>query len=239
MSETLGQPTWVEFRTYSDAAETTLDDPTELTITLRLPDVSEDPHTWPTGDVERTAEGIFRVLAPNDVAGFWSAHAEATGAVTTAEDYGWEVRPAFGVQPWQPDLVTVATYISERTVTVTAPGVEEPVGTFTADTTPTAEQALVLIDQATRHVTMKNGTVAAAYYPQARDAAAMRAAGLIELAYPVRQADINTGRDWLRLADEAIKDLVTANSNPGATNPSALIPVYSFPDPPVYGDIPL
>lgn len=238
MSFPLDQPLDLTVDTYSDPAYTTLGDPDLLTITVRDPNAADTVHTWP-GDVTRLAVGKFKITVADDISGFWLAHAEATGAVTTAQDYGWEVGAGLNGYPWRPDLATVATYISERTVTVTAPGVQEPVGTFTADTTPTAEQALVLIEQATRYVITKVGTVAVTLYEPARDAAAMRAAGLIELAYPSRDADLNVGDRWLKLADDAITGLRTANSNPGAATPDALLPVYSFPDPPPYADIPI
>lgn len=146
-----------------------------------------------------------------------------------------------GAADWAPTLAQVASYVPERTVTVTAPGVEGTVDTFTDDTTPTGAQVGQYILDAVRHVQMKVGTVIdSSLYDDATAAAAMRAAGLVELAYPVRQSDLNVGRDWIKLADDAIGDLQKANADPtAASRPEQLLPVYSFPDPPAYADIPL
>lgn len=216
-------------------------DPDGLTYTVTDPDGNESTAVWPGGDVERrpgAATGRFILDVAADVAGFWTAHAESTGDPTSAQDYAWEVRPAGGTYPWRPDLTTVATYIPERTVTLLAPGDEGLANTFTNDTTPTADQVSTLIDAAARHVATKTGTINALLYEQARDAAAMRAAGLVELSYPVRDGDLNVGDRWLKLADSAIDALSTANLDPtSSVHPSALVPVYSFPDAPVYGDL--
>jgi hypothetical protein len=142
--------------------------------------------------------------------------------------------------PWAPTLDQVASYIPERTLATTVPGVEEALNTFTADTTPTDAQANDFISVAIRYVQMKVGaTIDPTLYTDAAAAAAMRAAGLIELAYPTRDGDLNVGDRWLKLADDAIADLRTVNSDPTASTPDALVPVYSFPAAPTYADIPL
>lgn len=239
MSFTVGETVRLPLNTFSDNDQTVAADPTAISFDVTDPDGNTTTDIWPGGDIVRTALGVFYLDVPADTAGFWTGHAEATGAVTTAQNYAWEVRAAFSTHPWRPDLTTVATYIAQRTVTVTAPGVETPVGTFTHDTTPTADQAATLVDAAVRHVATRVGaTIAPALYEQARDAAAMRAAGLIELSYPIRDADLNTGDRWLKLADGALDTLIAANPDPTGS-PGALVPVYSFPDAPLYADIPL
>lgn len=142
---------------------------------------------------------------------------------------------------WAPSLPQVATYVPERTVTLTTPGEESALNTFSDDTTPTSAQVTDFITAAVRHVQMKVGaSIDATLYDAATAAAAMRTAGLVELSYPVRDGDLNVGDRWIKLADDAIEQIRTANADPTAgTRPDPLLPVYSFPDPPVYGDIPL
>lgn len=131
---------------------------------------------------------------------------------------------------WQPSLTDVATLIPERTITVTSPGSETTAGTFNGTTTPTDTQAQTFIDQASSYVALKVGTVNPALEPDAKLAAAMRAAGLIELAYPTRDDDLNTGDRWIKLADSAITAVASANTDPAAAlRPSGQFPSYSFP----------
>lgn len=80
------------FKTYSDSAETTLGDPTEVNFDVLAPGAtSPATHTWPSGDVVRESLGVFHIEVLASTDGHWEAHAEATGAITTSEDWEWDV----------------------------------------------------------------------------------------------------------------------------------------------------
>lgn len=128
-----------------------------------------------------------------------------------------------------PPLESVGGYIPLRTVPVGV-GDQDPTGTFTDQTTPDDTAAKKLALAAARYVIERVGAVPTELVDAAKDAAAMRTAGLIELAYPVRDDDVNTGREWIKQADAAIAGLL-ASAGAGGSDPSALLPQYEFPDP--------
>jgi hypothetical protein len=86
-------------------------------------------------------------------------------------------------------------------------------------------------------VALQTGTLTAAMYPDASAVAAVRAAGMIELSFPVRDADINTGQALLAQADAMLTRLVDANeaASPGTAAPG-ILSAWAFPDPVVWGD---
>lgn len=136
---------------------------------------------------------------------------------------------------WAPGLSAVAKYVPARTVpTDTAP--DDPLNTFTTATTPTAAQVDALVFEAVGWVTTRVGTVVTALHPQAAAAAAMRAAGLVEQSYPVRDADVNTAQQWLALAAQARDELDAANAAAGGVDVGEVLPVYSFPTAVGWGD---
>ncbi|HKN57159.1 MAG TPA: hypothetical protein VJX66_32035 [Amycolatopsis sp.] len=232
MSYPLGQPVHLTFETRNSAGAPT--DPTEVTLTVTNSAGVVQTYTWIAGaQIVRDSIGLFHYDYPGAADGLYRFLWQATGAVVTSDDGTFVYRPS--VQ-WRPDTTDVASYIPERTVALTAPGAQTPVGDFDLTTTPTSAQAEGFIDEAVDYITGRVGTVSVSRYTQALEAAAMRAAGLIELAYPTRQDDLNTGDRWIKLADDAISRL-PANTDPSA--PGALLPVFSFPDAPAYGDLPL
>lgn len=130
-----------------------------------------------------------------------------------------------------PGLVEVADYIPARTV-ATGVGEQNPVNTFTSDTTPNSAQAARIAESAARYVASRVGTIDKALYDMARSVAAMRAAGLIELAYPIRDGDINTAQQLLAESASGVAAVLTADITTLDTSggsDAAQLPRWSFP----------
>ncbi len=144
---------------------------------------------------------------------------------------------------WAPSLVQVASYIPARTAAVATIS-DTLAGTFSAQTRPTDTQVTSLISDACAWVLLRTGviiTTGPSAEPLARMAtatAAVRTAGMVELSYPIRAADINTADKLLAQADSMLAELVTANTVAGAIDagPAVLLPTGSFPPPPRWGD---
>lgn len=148
-------------------------------------------------------------------------------------------------EPWAPTLSDVARHVPTRTRAYSGtPGSDRLLGTFTEDTTPTAEQAQADIDAAVRAVLAAVGPIPTSGDPvdvgalqsAARDAAEWRAAADIELAYPNRDADVSVARDLDLRAKDALAALRLALAEAG-TGEVALAPWWAFPDPVWYGDV--
>lgn len=143
-------------------------------------------------------------------------------------------------EDWAPNLAEVADYVPTRTVPTTGVGEQNPAGTFTTNTTPTDVQAQRIVDRAVAWVLARTGIVAESLHAAAKDVVALRAAGLIELSYPVRDADVNTAEQLLTQANEALTELVSANTGAGGGQPgttSQLLALHNFPPPHPYGDV--
>ena len=141
--------------------------------------------------------------------------------------------------PWSPALTDVGDYVTARTLDMATPGSDTPTGTFTASTYPTGDQVGRLVDAASAWLAATVGTVVEGLYPMATAVAAMRAAGLVELSYPLRDADVNTAAALLAQADAGLLKLKDANqyvTGVEATAASALLPVWSAPAPLFWGD---
>lgn len=115
-----------------------------------------------------------------------------------------------------PTLEEVGALLRTRT---TARGGTAELGTFTPDTRPTGDQVLDLINKAVWKVAEKVGTnLPDALLDPAREAAALRAAMLVELSFFGDQ--IRAGRspynELKKLADEALADLYAAKLELGA-----------------------
>lgn len=133
---------------------------------------------------------------------------------------------------WTPTLAQVASYVPSRTLAVNDP-TGTPLGTFSAATRPTDTQVNGLIADAVAWVSMKTGTVDVSLEGAATACSAMRAAGLVEITWPERDADVNTGQTLLDQAEKMRAELETANEKITGVDPGsiALPPYYSFPDP--------
>lgn len=144
---------------------------------------------------------------------------------------------------WTPTLEQVADHIPTRTRDASTPGSDTLLGTFTAQTTPTSEQAIRQIKAAVNEVLSQVGgtvpTTPAYLQLMASQAASLRAAADIELAYPDRQADISTAQQLDQRAKDALAALKEAINDVGSGTEGSLLPQYAFPDPPWWGDFPL
>lgn len=136
---------------------------------------------------------------------------------------------------WAPSLADVAGCIPTRTANVSLPGEDGYLNTFTEDTRPTDVQAQLIIDHAVSDVKSAVTSVTAALEAVAKNAAMWRAAADIELAYPDRNADVNTYNalderaryEWARFMDAA---------NNQGTSTTAGVPQWAMPIPVWWGD---
>lgn len=134
---------------------------------------------------------------------------------------------------WAPTLDGVADYVTSRTVDTITPGSDTPTGTFSEVTYPTGTQVQRLIDAACAWVLAATGPIAADLEEGARGVAAMRAAGMVELTYPIRDNEIEqvaqvllaealAGRDELAAANRAAGVvIISATPSPRGTFPDA------------------
>lgn len=132
---------------------------------------------------------------------------------------------------WAPVADDVADFITSRTFSVKVPGADTPTGAFSADTYPTDQQVDRLIEGACAWVTVVTGPIDSTLEKAARSVATMRAAGMVELSFPERDADIDVATSMLQQAFLARQELITANQNAGV-EPVAMgahSPVYNFP----------
>lgn len=146
-------------------------------------------------------------------------------------------------ESWAPTLDGVARHIPTRTRDSALPGSDVLRVTFTATTTPTAEQAQASIDGAVNSVLSVSGVLpgpADAHYPlisqAARIAAEWRAAADIELAYPNRDADVQVYAALNARAEDALATLLRALVEAGESN-VAEFPVWMAPPPPPWADL--
>jgi hypothetical protein len=147
---------------------------------------------------------------------------------------------------WAPATNAVASRTPNRAVkqtgSPTAPELD-----FTSETTPTLNQVTVLIGEACTWLLGRTGPLDSSLESRATDIAANRAAGLVQLAYPIADATYDyagapTGSApgggaadrWLKLADDEIVALVSANEKITATPPPngpGELSYWSYPDP--------
>ena len=132
---------------------------------------------------------------------------------------------------WAPSLEAVADYITSRTLDSSTPGDDTPLGTFTPSTYPTDVQVMRIIEGAVTWLTNVVGTPVPALEDSAASVVAMRAAGLVELSYPERDADISgVGSVLLGEARTALDGLKAANTAAGGTGGSGgASPAGDFP----------
>lgn len=146
---------------------------------------------------------------------------------------------------WAPQPSNVAAYVLHRTVPVVPVGESEPSGTFDDTTSPNSAEVAAIITDACRWVLAATGTVVSTPdFPGllASTAAALRAAGWIELTYPRGTDDVNTATVLLAQADAARADAAAANAaaTPGGPEGIPTVSFYAtFPAPFIYGDLTL
>lgn len=160
----------------------------------------------------------------------------ASGAVSDTSEGAVYVWAAGTVVPWRPVRKQVAKYVPERTLAADQLG-DVPLNDFTDATTPTATQADDHIDAACSWIALRTGTLDPSVYVDAAEVAAIRAAGLIELSYVIRDGAVNTAEALLAQADAMVERLVVANEliNPGTSAPGVLS-VWFEPEPVPWGD---
>ncbi len=214
------------------AVTLTIAGPGDETLTP-TPVSTDDGHTW-------YATPVYTV------AGRWVAHWVVTGAGAneTYQDLWVSRVPAPGaVVEWRPELWNVAAYVPRRTLVGAIDGSGAPRRTFDGDTQPTAGEVQLLITGACAWVTLTTGTPDTTLYPAALDCAAMRAAALVEQAYPENADDISTADSLFKQAAEMRKDLAAANialvGDAPATVDDDLLPLFSFPAAPAWADLDL
>lgn len=141
---------------------------------------------------------------------------------------------------WAPTLADVARHIPTRTRDTT-PGSDSLLGTFTATTTPTDAQAQEVIDDAVAGILAAvgdlptSGTDLANIQRSAKTAAEWRAAADIEIAYPLRDADVRTYQSLDGRAKDALATLVVAlRTETGG--PVELVPMWENPQAVSWGD---
>lgn len=207
---------------------------TDATVTVAVvrPDGTAQP---PVGTVHAST-GVDDATWLADVAGVWRWTFTATGTLADTTEGAAYVWPAASVVPWAPGRRQVAKYVAERTVPADQ-STDAPLNDFTDVTNPTAVQADEHVAAAVAWVTARTGVVVAALYGSATEAAAVRAAGMIELSFPVRNADINTATALLEQADRWLTALAEANENAGGgTDHTGVLARWSFPTPVTWGD---
>jgi hypothetical protein len=225
---------------------------TAATLTLHSPaDIDPAGTDVPlAGGVETVVDGVpvlrFRAAAAVQypVPSWWVRSWDVTGVGACQPDERFFVapNPTAGGPEWTPTRERVAAYIPERTVEVNRLSDGQPVLTFTADTRPSARQVDQQIEDAVAWVTTACGDLDTTLFDTARGLAAIRAAGMAEISWPVRDGDINAGQALLTQADNGLKALAARNESLTGVDPDdpdavfEIAPLYSFPCAPSWGD---
>jgi hypothetical protein len=115
-------------------------------------------------------------------------HVTGNGGGVQSEKVWVEALPEPGGVAWRPTRERVATYIPERTVEVDRQSGGQPVLDFTPDTRPTARQMDQQIEDAVAWVSTACGDLHESLHDTARGLAAIRAAGMAEISWPVQRA---------------------------------------------------
>ena len=141
-----------------------------------------------------------------------------------------------GAPTWAPTLADVARHIPTRTRDVTTPGSDELLGTFTENTTPSADAAQGFIDDSVQWVVASVGAMPTGLPPTdeimvaARTAAEWRAAADIEVAYPNRDMDVKLWQTLDQRAKDALSTLKSGLQMEGE-GVIELLPEYNMPPP--------
>lgn len=214
-----------------DPLSGTLTDAT-VTVAVTRPDGTA---LTPAPTVSHPGTGRYAATWPSE-AGLWRWTFTATGVLADTTEGAVYVWSAATVVPWVPGRRQVAKYVAERTVPADQSS-DVPLNDFTDLTSPTAPQADEHIAAAVAWVTAGCGTVVPALYGSATEVAAVRAAGMIELSYPVRNADIDTAQALLAQADRWLAALAEANEDAGGgTDHAGVLAQWQFPPPVAWGD---
>lgn len=146
-------------------------------------------------------------------------------------------------EPWAPTLPDVARHIPRRTRDTKTPGSDQLLGTFTASTTPTSDQAQAVIDAVVGTLLAdvgplpSSGALVQDIQTAARAAAEWRAAADIEVAYPLRDADLVVYDQLNARAADALATLKRVVAQAGGGQADVATPYWGFPAPPPWGDL--
>lgn len=175
-----------------------------------------------------------------------------TGAQVVPQVYPVAALPGAGTRPtWSPFLSDVAKHVMRLSLDRLSPGVEVPLGTFTATTDPTDQQAQRHIDDAVDSIVARlGGTVGAGSAPLASVVASLRAAAAIARGHARSDSDIRTADALDHRADVEMAALIEVDAitsppgEPGGTGTDAGaretgVPYWDFPPPPAWADIDL
>jgi hypothetical protein len=161
-----------------------------------------------------------------------------TGGGVQSEKVWVEALPEPGGVAWRPTQVRVADYVPHRTVPEAFETAGEPINAFSDTTTPPAATVDRIIDGAVGWVLTSTGDLHESLAASAQEAAALRAAGFVELAgHPT--VDQELARTLLAQADAALKALVLRNTSLTGVDPDdpdgvfEIAPPYSCSS---YGD---
>lgn len=145
-------------------------------------------------------------------------------------------------ESWAPAVDDVARHIPTRTRDTRNPGSDTLLGTFNSSTTPTADQAQAVIDSAVNGILSAVGDMPTSpaeavqrCQGAARSAAEWRAAADIEIAYPVRDADVRLFAQLDQRAKDELATLKLAMQQENAGTVDVL-PYWQMPDPPPWAD---
>lgn len=239
----VGETTFVTIWTTNDAG-TLVDADSLPAATLAAPD-----GTTATLTPTHPATGTYTIAAPLTLAGDYTLRTVATVGGNPRVDVRRlaaldpATTPAASLPAWAPSLAEVADHIPGRTrPTAEWPATDALAGTFTDATTPTRTQAGRLISRACAWVATRLGPVInSRVYRLAGEAAALRAAYWVEVAYPERDADL-TVYDRLRAEAEAALDLASSsNVEIGGDDPTPGglddLSSFAFPARPPWADL--
>jgi hypothetical protein len=203
-----------------------------MTLTVTLPDGTTASPGFTNAVTGRYVPGAYLTVQSGTHRARWVG----TGVNAAAFEEAFYVYPVASAVPWRPLRPAVAKYIAERTIPADQTS-DVPLNMFTAATNPTDAQADEHIAAAVGWVAARTGTVAPSLTEQATETAAIRAAGMIELSYPVRQNDINTAQALLAQAATMLTALVDANEQISVDSGApGLLSEYAFPEPVNWGD---
>lgn len=214
--------------------------PDSVTLAVASPDGGSTDLAATVADGTATADDPVMY----DVAGrwvlTWTVTTDGIDDVRVVEVYV-VASPTAGGPMWTPGRSRVANYLPGRTL-VREAGANVPQWTFNSSTNPPGVVVDRLIADAVAWVTAAAGSIAESLYDTAATVAAIFAASNVELSYPDRDTTVkgtsrNVAEDLYRRAKGMRDDLVRANAAAGETpGGGALLPVYSFPAAPVWGD---
>ncbi len=228
----------LEVRPPSPAAAFSAGPCTPSLVTADVAGVSTLVQRWTAPAVATGSPYGWWVLA-------WSV--SGTGASAPEELVYVEPPPEPGGPTWAPTRTRVAAYVPSRPLVPTPDGRNIDLGTWTDDTRPSGGQVDVIIRDAVNWVSDATGTLDLTLYQSANACAAIRAAAFIELGYPERndpmKSTANTTSDRLfKQADQMLAALVARNkaiTGADGDDPEAafeIVPLWSFPNAPAWGD---